>query len=164
MITDFFRSLRTEKHVRFTNALRVERPAGVVFDYLADLRNLPAWNYAISETRPLTPGRTGPGTVYEQSRTLPRVMRERLEIVEYERDRRLVVEGGFGLFQGRAIYTLEGAATSTDLVNEIELEAGALGALGGLPARSMAGAVAKNLNVLKDILEAPGAGNGTTAW
>lgn len=163
MIADFFRSSRTEKHVRFTNTLRIERPAGVVFDYLADLRNLPAWNYAIRETRPLTPGPAGLGTVYEQTRTLPRVMRERLEIVEYERDRRLVVEGGFGLFQGRAIYTLQGSATATDLVNEIDLEAGALSGPAGLLAHGMRGAVAKNLHVLKDILEASGARDGI-AW
>ncbi|MFC7644698.1 hypothetical protein ACFQX6_31420 [Streptosporangium lutulentum] len=57
--------------MRFSNVLRIERPVGVVFDYLADLRNLPAWNYAIRETRPITPGPAGPGTVYRQLRSLP---------------------------------------------------------------------------------------------
>jgi len=154
MITGLLGSSRREKGVRFANAVRIERPAGTVFDYLADLRNLPAWNYAIRETRPVTPGPAGLGSVYEQLRSLPRVMRERLEIVEYERDRRLVIEGGFGPFQGRAIYDLEGSATATHLVNRFELEAGALNVVSSLAARGMAGAVARNLQVLKDILEA----------
>jgi uncharacterized protein YndB with AHSA1/START domain len=162
MITDFFRSSRTEKHVRFTNTVRIERPAGVVFDYLADLRNLPAWNYAIRETRPVTPGPAGLGSVYQQLRSLPRPMRERLEIVEYERGHRLVIEGGFGLLQGRATYGLDGSAAATDLVNEFELHAGTLNALSGLATRGIAGAVAQNLQVLKDILEAPNARNGIT--
>ncbi|MDP9846252.1 SRPBCC family protein [Streptosporangium lutulentum] len=163
MITDFFRSSRTGKNVRFSNVLRIERPVGVVFDYLADLRNLPAWNYAIRETRPITPGPAGPGTVYRQLRSLPRPMREQLEIIEYERDRRLVIEGGFGAFHGRAIYDLEGSATTTDLVNAFELEAGAPSVLGGLATRGIAGAVAQNLRVLKGILEGPDARN-TKAW
>ncbi|WP_203976529.1 SRPBCC family protein [Planotetraspora silvatica] len=146
--------------MRFTNAVRIERPVGTVFDYLADLRNLPAWNYAIRETRPVTPGPAGLGSVYQQVRSLPQVMRERLEIVEYERGRRLVIEGGFGPFQGRAIYDLEGSATATHLVNRFELEAGSLKVPSGLAARGMAVAVARNLRVLKDLLEAPGAGNG----
>ncbi|MFC0555616.1 SRPBCC family protein [Planotetraspora thailandica] len=144
--------------MRFANTLRVERQVSVVFDYLADLRNLPAWNYAIHITQPVTPGPVGPGTVFEQFRTLPRPMWERLEIVEYERDRRLVIEGGFGPFQGRAIYDLERSATATDLVNEIELQAGTLSVPSGLLTRGMTGAVARNLRVLKDILESPDAG------
>jgi hypothetical protein len=162
MNTDFFRSSRTDKNVRFSNTLRIDRPVSTVFDYLADLRNLPAWNYAIRETRPITPGPVGPGTVYQQLRSLPRQMRERLEIIEYEPDRRLVVEGGFGAFQGRAIYDLEGSATATNLVNEIELEAGKPSVPSGLVTRGMAGAVAQNLHVLKDILEAPDARNRIT--
>ncbi|MFC4587120.1 SRPBCC family protein [Sphaerisporangium corydalis] len=153
MIKEFFGSSRTGKTIRFTNTLRVERPAGVVFGYLADLRNLPAWNYAIRETLPVTPGPARRGSVYEQTRSLPRIMRERLEIVEFEPDRRLVMEGGFGPFQGRATYDLTGSGTATDLVNEFELVAETLHAPSGLVARGMAGAVAKNLRVLKDILE-----------
>ncbi|MFC7644697.1 hypothetical protein ACFQX6_31415 [Streptosporangium lutulentum] len=65
-------------------------------------------------------------------------MREQLEIIEYERDRRLVIEGGFGAFHGRAIYDLEGSATTTDLVNAFELEAGAPSVLGGLATRGIA--------------------------
>ncbi|GAA4556735.1 SRPBCC family protein [Planotetraspora kaengkrachanensis] len=160
MITGLFGSSRTKRNVRFRNTLRIERPVSVVFDYLADLRNLPAWNHAIRRTQPVTPGPVRLGTVFEQFRTLPRPMWERLEIIEYERDRRLVIEGGFGSFQGRAIYDLERSATATDLVNEMELEARVLSMPSGLLARGMTGAVARNLQVLKDILESPDAGNG----
>ncbi|MEV6864163.1 SRPBCC family protein [Streptosporangium subroseum] len=151
--------------MKFTNTVRIERPAAVVFDYLADLRNLPAWNYAISETRPLTPGPARLGSIYQQHRTLPRPMSEQLQIIEYERDHLLVLEGGFGLLQGRATYRLDGSPAVTDLVNELELHAatGALNVLSGLATRGIAGAVAQNLQALKNILEAPNARTGT-AW
>ncbi|WP_371778115.1 SRPBCC family protein [Streptosporangium subroseum] len=149
--------------MRFTNTVRIERPAGVVFAYLADLRNLPAWNYAIRETQPITPGPAGLGSVYRQLRSLPRPMHEQLEIIEYEPDHRLVIEGGFGHLQGRAIYNLDGSAAATDLVNEFELHAGTLNALSGLATRGIARAVAQNLQVLKNILETPNTRN-ETAW
>jgi uncharacterized protein YndB with AHSA1/START domain len=58
--------------MRFSNTITIDRPASAVFAYLAELENLPRWNYAISETHKLTtwcaievracwPGRSGLG-------------------------------------------------------------------------------------------------------
>jgi hypothetical protein len=39
--------------------LTIARPAGEVFAFLADLRNIPRWNYAIARTVPTSPGPAG---------------------------------------------------------------------------------------------------------
>jgi uncharacterized membrane protein len=41
--------------VNFGNTVTIQRPCTEVFAFLADLENLPRWNYAISRTsKPLT--------------------------------------------------------------------------------------------------------------
>jgi uncharacterized protein YndB with AHSA1/START domain len=141
--------------VRFSNDVLINRPAGAVFAYLADLENLPRWNYAIRQTRRIGTGAVGAGTVYRQVRSLPQPMEESVEIAEYEPDRRLVVRGGLGVFGGSLTYLLEPVGDATRLVNEVELTAsGPRGALAGLARHSIRHAVAQNLDVLKNILEA----------
>lgn len=141
---------------RFSNDILIHRPAGAVFAYLADLENLPEWNYAIRQTRRTGAGPIGVGTVFRQVRTLPRPMEESLEITEYEPDRRLVVRGGLGVFDGSVTYLLEPAGDATRLVNEVELTGpGPRSAIAALARRSIKKAVAQNLEVLRDILEGP---------
>jgi len=40
----------------FQNTLTIQRPVDDVFAFLADFENIPAWNYAILETRKVSPG------------------------------------------------------------------------------------------------------------
>ena len=53
----------------FDNTVTIARPAGEVFAFLADFQNVPRWNYAIEQTRKLSPGPVGVGTAYRQTRT-----------------------------------------------------------------------------------------------
>jgi uncharacterized membrane protein len=48
----------------FQNNITIARPAGEVFAFLADLRNIPLWNYAIARTVPTSPGPAGVGATY----------------------------------------------------------------------------------------------------
>jgi uncharacterized membrane protein len=43
----------------FENTVTIRRPVEDVFAFLADFENVPAWNYAIVETRKVSPGRWG---------------------------------------------------------------------------------------------------------
>ncbi|WP_171074758.1 SRPBCC family protein [Nonomuraea basaltis] len=132
----------------------INRPAGEVFKYLADLENLPRWNYAIAETQKVSPGSPAQGTVYLQTRTLPRPMQETLEISRYEPDRLLAVTGGFGDLEGTSTYTLEPNEGATRLTNEIRLEGrGLLRVVSALATANVRQAVAQNLAVLKNLLE-----------
>jgi hypothetical protein len=65
----------------FENTVTITRPVEEVFTYLADAENLPQWNYAIEQTRKISPGPVGVGTVYRQTRTLPGRSQEDFEIV-----------------------------------------------------------------------------------
>jgi response regulator of citrate/malate metabolism len=40
----------------FENTVTIRRPIAAVFAFLADFENIPAWNYAIVETRKVSPG------------------------------------------------------------------------------------------------------------
>jgi uncharacterized membrane protein len=140
--------------MRFSNTITIDRPASAVFAYLAELENLPRWNYAISETRKLSEGPTGVGSRYLQVRTLPRPSEETLEITGFEPDRRLAVRGAFGPLSGEATYVLEPAGAATSLTNAMDLDAkGALSLVAPLATARVRAAVAENLTRLKEILE-----------
>ena len=64
----------------FQNTVTIARPAGEVFAFLADLRNIPRWNYAIARTVPTSPGPAGAGATYRQTRTIPRRSEERMPV------------------------------------------------------------------------------------
>jgi len=140
--------------MKFSNSILIHRSIIDVSDYLANLENLPRWNYAIRETRKISPGPIGVGSAYRQFRTLPKPIEERLEMKVYEPGHRLVVSGGFANFQGVTSYVLDPLGDDTKLTNEIELHApGVLGSLAALTTSNIKSAVAKNLTVLKELLE-----------
>jgi len=57
----------------FQNTITIARSAGEVFAFLADLRNIPRWNYAIARTVPTSPDQVGAGATYRQTRTIPHI-------------------------------------------------------------------------------------------
>ena len=91
----------------FENTVTITRPVEEVFTYLADAENLPQWNYAIEQTRKVSPGPVGVGTVYRQTRTLPGRSQEDFEIVVFQPPGQLALDGTFGPFKARASYLLE---------------------------------------------------------
>jgi len=140
--------------VKFTNVVTIDRPRADVFAYLARFENIPRWNYAISETRKLTSGPVGVGTRYRQHRTIPSPSDEEFEVVEFEPDRRLSVDGDLALLHGRVSYALESAGDATTLTNSMDLRAsGPANLVAQLASRRVQAAVAANLGVLKELLE-----------
>ncbi len=140
--------------IQFSNEVLIRRPASAVFTYLADLENLPRWNYAIRQTKQVSPGAVGAGTIYRQIRSLPHPMTETIAVIEYEPDRRLVFHGGLGAFGGNSTYLLGPMDDATRLVNNVELTvSGPRAALAGVARHTIKHAVAQNLEVLKTILE-----------
>jgi len=138
----------------FTNRIYVEQPPDVVFAFLADFANVPLWNYAIESTTKVSPGPVGVGTVYRQTRTIPRRSTESFDVTTFEPAIRLGLRGQLGPFRSRIGYELRATPRGTELVNELELESsGPSGMLAGLAARPVKAAVAANLATLKDLLE-----------
>ena len=141
--------------ISFQNEVEIGRQIDEVFGYVADLENVPEWNYAIDETRKVTPGPVGEGTRYRQVRSVPRPGEEALEIVDYVPPSDLVVEGDLGPFRARLGYRFESSGTGTLLTNEVELTPnGPTGFLARVASNRIAEAVAANLGQLKTRLEA----------
>ena len=139
----------------FTNTVTIDRPARDVFAFLADLENVPRWNYAITETRKTKSGDVGVGTTYEQTRSTPAPSREQLTITEFEPDRHITVVGTLARFPARLEYTMEERDGRTRLSNTVDLRlTGAVRLLGGIAAGRIRSTVAKNLDTLKELLEA----------
>jgi uncharacterized protein YndB with AHSA1/START domain len=140
--------------MKFTNVVTINRPRADVFAYLAHFENIPLWNYAISETRKLTSGPVGVGTRYRQVRTIPTPSEEEFEVVEFEPDHRLSVDGDLALFHGRVSYALDSTGDATMLTNSMDLRAsGPLNMVAQLATRRVQSAVATNLGALKELLE-----------
>ena len=140
--------------MRFSNTIEIKRPPAEVFDYLATPENIPAWNYAISESQRSPSGPIGVGTRIRQRRTLPRPAEEQLEITELLPGRRLVLAGDVGPLHGTLSYVLEPTSDGTRLTNAAELEAsGPLRLAAPLFAGRIRAAVADNLATLKGVIE-----------
>jgi carbon monoxide dehydrogenase subunit G len=140
--------------MRFTNTITIDRSPNSVFAYLADLENLPSWNYAIQETRQVTPGPVAVGSRFLQIRTVPAYREESLEVVEYEAGHRLTIQGTLNTLPARFGYLLESDGRTTVLTNTADLEIrGPLTLVAPLAVRQIKSAVAANLEVLKQILE-----------
>lgn len=139
----------------FRNTLTIARPADEVFAFLADLRNIPRWNYAIEATAQTSPGPAGVGATYRQTRTIPRRSEENLQITAFEPLSRLTIDGQLGPFQATTSYLLEPAAGGTRLTNDVELEpiSALLRRVGPLVVPRIKKAVAGNLSTLKQLLE-----------
>jgi uncharacterized protein YndB with AHSA1/START domain len=140
--------------MRFRNTISINRPPATVFAYLADLENLPRWNYAIGETRKVTSGPVGVGSQYRQTRTIPVHTEESLEVVEFEPGRGITILGTLNSLPARIGYTLRPEAAGTTVINTVELKPpGLVGLLAPIAVPKIKSAVAANLDVLRQILE-----------
>lgn len=139
----------------FQNTVTIARPANEVFAFLADLRNIPKWNYAIERTVPTSPGPVGVGATYRQTRIIPRRREERLQIAAFEPPVHLTVDAQLGPFRAITSYLLQPAAGGTQLTNDVELEpiSALLRPVGLLVVPRIKEAVAGNLGTLKQLLE-----------
>lgn len=143
--------------MRFTSAVAIARAPVDVYEYLARFENVPVWNYAISETRKITEGPVRVGTRYRQTRTLPSRREESFEVIDLEPSRLLAIRGELGPFHGVVRYRLSPVGKGTEVVNDVELRArGPLRLVAPLATARVRTAVARNLDVLKQVLESSG--------
>ncbi|HEX9855906.1 MAG TPA: SRPBCC family protein [Acidimicrobiia bacterium] len=142
--------------ISFSNTIEIERPAGEVYTYLADLEHVPDWNWAISETMKMTPGPVTVGTRFLQSRRVPAPATEVLEVIDLDPGRRIEVQGTLADFPVDLVYYFEPTERGTRVTNTVELDTHGKAKLlapilGGRIKRSVAG----NLARLKAQLETP---------
>ncbi|HEY7268756.1 MAG TPA: SRPBCC family protein [Dehalococcoidia bacterium] len=53
--------------IRIESSVEIEQPAEEVFDYISDLSNLREWQAGVIESRVVTPGPVGVGTIFEET-------------------------------------------------------------------------------------------------
>lgn len=141
----------------FENIVIIQRPVEDVFAFLADFENIPKWNYAIVETKKVSPGPVGVGTTYRQTRSVPSTSEEGFQVTVFEPARRLEVQGQIGPFRARLSYLLEPTGSGTRLRNAVDLgSSGLLTLVAPLATSRVKRAVAANLDTLKQLLEEDG--------
>lgn len=140
--------------ITFTNTIDIARPINEVYEYLADLRNVPEWNWAIESTEPTSHGPISVGSTFRQVRHTPTRSIEELQITELQQSERIVVSGQLGAFNARIIYSLSPGHDGTTVENTMALEAtGPTRVLGALAGPRVSRSVASNLADLKKLLE-----------
>ena len=138
----------------FENTVRIRRPIEKVFGFLSQFENVPKWNYAIVETRKVSEGPVGVGTIYHQVRSVPSRSEERFEVTVYNPPRHLEIRGQLGPFPSRLSYALDALPEGTRVTNTVQLELRGPGRLlGRVAVPRVRDAVAANLGKLKELLE-----------
>lgn len=81
---------------------------------------------------------------------------EEFDVTDFDPTRRVEIQGAIGPFQARISYALEAMGDETKLANAVELTPSSIAStlLGPLAVRRVKAAVASNLEVLKQVLEA----------
>jgi uncharacterized protein YndB with AHSA1/START domain len=140
--------------VQFSNTVEIARPRGEVFAYLADLEHTPEWNWAITESRKVTPGPVGVGTVYEQTRSVPRHQEEALTVTRLEVDELLELDGSLAYLPVHLTYEFSDSDGGTSVVNIVKIAAkGPSRLLATAATKRITAAVGENMKVLKANLE-----------
>ena len=138
----------------FENTVMISRPIEEVFGFLSDFENVPKWNYAIVETRKVSQGPVGVGTIYQQVRSVPSRSEERFKVTAYNPPRHLEIQGQLGPFPSRLSYALDVLPEGTRVTNSVELELRGPGRLlGRVAVPRVRDAVATNLSKLKELLD-----------
>ena len=86
----------------------VKRPPQVVFDYVADFENLPAYDRWVISAKKTSNGPIGLGSTWTHERTQgPQKIVAPIKLVEYEPHRKFVMESGSSGFEVRSTMTFE---------------------------------------------------------
>src|SRR5690606_14922848 len=121
--------------LEFENTVYIDRPIADVFAFLADLENLPQWNYYVLNVRKQSDGPVGVGTTYHQVR---KTDEQDLCITEFELNRKLVVKSLPPWSRSLEMrFTLYAEGGSTRLHEEWRLATGGFALLNWLAARKI---------------------------
>lgn len=138
--------------IRVTTSVTIDRPISDVFAYVSEPRNLPAWNSAVEDVRPLSLGSPGVGSVYAMQRQLPggRATNQ-LEIVIRHPSSEFAMRTTSGPtpFLYRYRFVADDTSTVVEFGGDVDLPS-----VGGIAAQFVRRGIDHNLAALKRILEA----------
>jgi hypothetical protein len=134
----------------------IARPAGEVFDFVADQTNAPRWQHGLHEVRRETPGPIGVGTEHAFVRRFAGMRIEsRNRFIAFEPGRFVSFEIPSGTISGQASYLVEPTdAHSCRLVSEVHFRvSGLTGLAAPLLARAFQRDSRRDEATLKQLLE-----------
>lgn len=139
----------------FETSVAIDQRIERVWEYLADLANVPEWNWAIESTVKTTDGPRCVGTRYEQTRTVPTRMTEWLELTALDPPSRVEIDGMLAGLPAHVEYVLGEKDGRTIVVAAVELaRRGPRRLLAPLIGPRIESAVAANMGELRARLEA----------
>jgi hypothetical protein len=134
----------------FINRLMIEKPLPEVFDFVADFKNLSLWNYYVMEAQQTSAGPPGLGATYHLVR---KTDQRDLKVIEWVPNMKAAFQVQPPAPPLIVRFAFEAAPGGTRLADQWELK-GPLGFVAGLGGFGKAkGAVAENLQKLKQLLE-----------
>jgi len=134
----------------------IDRPAGEVFDFVADQTNGPRWQDGLHEVRRITPGPVGVGTEHVFARRFAGMnIESRNRYTAYEPGRFVAFEIPSGMITGEASYLVEPTgANASRLIGAVDFRVSGLAGLATpVLSRVFERDMKKNMATLKDILE-----------
>ena len=144
--------------MRVEESVDINRPIGEVYDYVANLENLPEWAGTAIEVRKDTPGPLVEGTTFTAvGKFLGRRIETPFEVTAHEHNRRHSHKSTGGPFPTEWILTFEEVAGGTRVTEVAAGEPGGFFKLAGpLLERAVRRQFRTDLENLKDLLEAQG--------
>lgn len=137
--------------MKFENQIDIHKPINEVFAFVAEMRNVPRWNYFVVEVVQESGSEPELGATYHQTR---RSDSQRFSITHFEANHSLTVETLPG---SRPKFTrhmrLEAIAGGTRLHDQWTIQTPLPGFVEKLVLGKMGAAVAENLGKLKELLE-----------
>jgi uncharacterized membrane protein len=137
--------------MKVQNVIEIEAPVTEVFEFVADMRNTPKWNYFVTRVIQENGNGPAPGARYHQTRQTDS---QRYEITHYEQGQSLTVQTlpGSSLEFNRHL-RFEPIAGGTRLIDQMSLRTRYPSVLERLAVGSVRKAVGENLGKLKELLE-----------
>ena len=137
--------------MRFQNVIEIEASISDVFEFVSDMRNMPKWNYFVTEVTQENGEGPERGARYHQRR---KTDSQRYEMIHLEPGRSVIIKtipGASPKFERHLRF--EAVPNGTRLIDEMSLPTGYPGIVEGLFAGRVRRAVAENLGKLKELLE-----------
>jgi uncharacterized protein YndB with AHSA1/START domain len=137
--------------IEFENTIDIAQPVEVVFEFLADLENLPKWNYYVTQVRKTSRGPAGIGATYHQVRKSDS---QELTVHELEPNQLLTVETippSQPQLKRRMVF--EAINGQTRIIDRWELDTGHPQFVQALGKSRVQSSVKENLAKLKELLE-----------
>lgn len=136
--------------MKFQNVIEIQGATNDVFEFVADMRNMPKWNYFVMGVTQ----ENGDGPKLGAPHQTRKTDRQRYEIIRYEPEKSLTIKtipGSSPMFERHLRF--EAVANGTRLIDEMSLCTGYPKMLERLVVGRIRRAVAENLGKLKELLE-----------